>query len=214
MRLLSNYLTSEMQQAVLEEIRAIVARAPLFTPTMPRWGKPLSVRMSNCGPLGWLSDKSGYRYEPVHPVTGQSWPPIPDSLLGMWHDLTDYPAPPEACLINHYHPNARMGLHVDNDEEDFAAPILSVSLGDDARFRLGGKDRKDPTQSFLLRSGDVMLLEGDDRLAYHGVDKIYPGTSTLLKEPGRINLTMRRVTKPGDEKPDETTKEAQEPSHD
>ncbi|WP_114008176.1 alpha-ketoglutarate-dependent dioxygenase AlkB [Cohaesibacter intestini] len=197
MRLLSAHLAPEIQKALLEDIRAIVAKAPLFTPTMPRWGKPLSVRMSNCGPLGWLSDKSGYRYEPVHPVTGQPWPAIPDRLMQLWQDLTGYPLPPEACLINYYRPDAKMGLHVDNDEEDFDAPILSVSLGDDARFRLGGRERKDPTQSFLLQSGDVLLLEGEDRLAYHGVDKIYPGTSTLLKEPGRINLTMRRVTKAG-----------------
>ena len=193
MRLLSHYLALDEQRTLLEEIRAIVAEAPLFTPTMPRWGTPLSVRMSNCGPLGWLSDKSGYRYEPIHPVTGKAWPAMPDSLLRMWDDVTGYPLPPEACLINYYNPKAKMGLHVDNDEEDFDAPILSVSLGDDARFRLGGKDRKDPTKSFMLQSGDVMLLEGEDRLAYHGVDKIYPGTSALLKEPGRINLTLRRV---------------------
>lgn len=208
MRLLSNYLAPEMQQALLEDIRAVVANAPLFTPTMPRWGKPLSVRMSNCGPLGWLSDKSGYRYEPVHPLTGQPWPAIPDRLLQLWQELTTYPVPPEACLINYYRPDAKMGLHVDNDEEDFDAPILSVSLGDDARFRLGGRNRKDPTQSFVLQSGDVLLLEGEDRLAYHGVDRIYPGTSSLLKEPGRINLTMRRVTKPSDIEPEKLTKEA------
>lgn len=201
MRLLSGYLAPDMQKTLLEEIRAIVAQAPLFTPTMPRWGTPLSVRMSNCGPLGWLSDKSGYRYEPVHPVTGQPWPALPESLLRIWYELTAYPVPPEACLINYYSPKAKMGLHIDNDEEDFDAPILSISLGDDARFRLGGKERKDPTKSVLLRSGDVMLLEGEDRLAYHGVDKIYPGTSTLLKEPGRINLTMRRVTNESNQQP-------------
>ena len=194
MKLLSGSLDRSAQQALLDDIRAIVKAAPLFTPTMPRWGRPFSVRMSNCGPLGWVSDKSGYRYEETHPVTGEPWPPIPQSLLDLWDETTGYAHPPEACLINYYDPDAKMGLHVDKDEADFEAPILSVSLGDDARFRLGGKDRKDPTKSFMLRSGDVLLLDGEDRLAYHGVDKIFPGTSTLLKEPGRINLTMRRVT--------------------
>lgn len=195
MQLHSHHLDHEAQQALLDQIRAAVSEAPLFTPTMPRWGRPFSVRMSNCGPLGWVSDKSGYRYEECHPVTGKPWPPIPQSLINLWDELTAYPSPPEACLINYYGPEAKMGLHVDNDEEDFEAPILSISLGDDARFRLGGKDRKDPTKSFTLRSGDILLLDGNDRLAYHGIDKIYPGTSTLLKEPGRINLTMRRVKK-------------------
>nr|WP_321455163.1 alpha-ketoglutarate-dependent dioxygenase AlkB [uncultured Cohaesibacter sp.] len=195
MQHLSGYLDLEAQQALLEEIRGLVAKAPLFTPTMPRWGRPFSVRMSNCGPLGWVSDKSGYRYQATHPVTGKPWPAMPQSFLNLWGETTGYPRPPEACLINYYSPEAKMGLHVDNDEEDFDAPILSVSLGDDARFRLGGRERNGPTKSYTLRSGDLFILDGEDRLAFHGVDKIYPGTSLLLKEPGRINLTMRRVSK-------------------
>nr|WP_319514803.1 alpha-ketoglutarate-dependent dioxygenase AlkB [uncultured Cohaesibacter sp.] len=195
MQYLSGYLDEAAQQALVAEIRALVAKAPLFTPTMPRWGRPFSVRMSNCGPLGWVSDKSGYRYQATHPVTAEPWPPIPQSLLDLWDVTTGYPLPPEACLINYYHPDAKMGLHVDNDEEDFDAPILSVSLGDDARFRLGGRERKDPTKSYILRSGDIFILDEEDRLAYHGIDRIYPGTSMLLKEAGRINLTMRRVTR-------------------
>ena len=197
MQLLSHHLGREEQEALLSEIRAIVAKAPLFTPTMPRWGRPFSVRMSNCGPLGWVSDKSGYRYQATHPVTGEPWPAIPQSLLDLWGEVTSYPYPPEACLINYYSPDARMGLHVDNDEEDFDAPILSLSLGDDARFRLGGRDRKDPVRKFMLTSGDVLILDGEDRLAYHGVDRIDAGTSALLREPGRINLTLRRVTRAG-----------------
>ena len=195
MQHLPAYLDEAQQKALLAEVRAIVAKAPLFTPTMPRWGRPFSVRMTNCGPLGWVSDKSGYRYEKTHPVTGEPWPPIPQSLIDLWGEVTGYPAPPEACLINHYGPEAKMGLHQDRDEEDFDAPILSVSLGDEARFRLGGQDRKGPTKSFLLASGDLFLLDGEDRLAFHGIDKIYPGTSLLLREPGRINLTLRRVSK-------------------
>ena len=200
MDLLTHHFDQAGQAALVEEIRDLIKKAPLFTPVMPRWGRPFSVRMSNCGPLGWVADKSGYRYQPTHPVTGEVWPPMPQRLLDLWNEVTDYPAPPEACLINYYSPDAKMGLHVDSDEEDFDAPILSVSLGDDARFRLGGKERKDPTKSFMLTSGDVLILSGEDRLAYHGIDRIYPGSSTLLKEPGRINLTLRRVTAAGGSK--------------
>lgn len=172
MQLLSKYLDVPAQKSLLREIRAIVTKAPLFTPTMPRWGRPFSVRMSNCGPLGWVSDKSGYRYQSSHPDTNEPWPDMPQSLINLWDSLIGYYLPPEACLINYYSPEAKMGLHVDSDEEDFAAPILSVSLGDEARFRLGGPDRKDPTKSFILYSGDVLILDGKDRMAYHGIDRI------------------------------------------
>lgn len=194
-RLRPEYLTRDDQEALLADIRAVVRAAPLFTPTMPRWGRPFSVRMSNCGPLGWVSDKAGYRYQPKHPETGEPWPPIPKMLLEIWNDLAGYPAPPEACLINFYGADAKMGLHRDNDEEDFSAPVVSLSLGDTCRFRLGGLARKDPTHSFKLASGDAVVLGGESRLAHHGVDRIYTGTSTLLKDGGRINLTLRRVTK-------------------
>ncbi len=185
------------QTALLAEIRRIIAEAPLFTPTMPRSGTPMSVRMTNCGRLGWVTDKErGYRYQATHPVTGKSWPPIPRSLLDLWEEVAGYPAPPEACLVNYYAGAAKMGQHQDKDEEDFAAPVLSVSLGDTGIFRVGGKSRKDPTQTFELKSGDVVVLGGEDRLAYHGIDRLLPGTSDLLPEGGRFNLTLRRVTNP------------------
>jgi alkylated DNA repair protein (DNA oxidative demethylase) len=172
--------------------------APLFTPTMPRSGKEMSVRMTNCGPLGWVTDKErGYRYQATHPVTGKPWPAMPESLLKLWHEVARYPAPPEACLVNYYVGDAKMGLHQDNDEVDFAAPVVSVSLGDSAIFRVGGLNRKDPTRARELKSGDVVVLGGVDRLAFHGIDRILPGTSDLLPEGGRLNLTLRRVTKPG-----------------
>jgi len=163
---------------------------------MPKTGKPFSVRMTNCGPLGWVSDRSGYRYQPTHPATGRPWPAIPAALLDLWDEVTGYPHRPEACLVNFYDADAKMGLHQDRDEADFAAPLLSVSLGDSCRFRLGGVERSDPTRSFVLASGDVLMLAGPARLAFHGVDRILPGTSTLLSGGGRINLTLRRVTKP------------------
>jgi alkylated DNA repair protein (DNA oxidative demethylase) len=190
-------LAREGQIALLAAIGEVIAEAPLFTPTMPRSGKPMSVRMTNCGPLGWVTDKErGYRYQAAHPKTGKAWPLIPAALLELWRELARYPAPPEACLVNYYAESAKMGLHQDKDEEDFAAPVLSVSLGDTGIFRLGGRSRKDPTRAFELRSGDVVMLGGEDRLAFHGIDRILTGTSDLIPEGGRFNLTLRRVTKP------------------
>ena len=190
-------LGREQQVALLREIRAVMEEAPLFTPTMPRSGKPMSVRMTNCGLLGWVTDKErGYRYQATHPVTGRPWPAMPEVLLKLWREVAGYPAPPEACLVNYYSGDAKMGLHQDKDEEDFAAPVVSVSLGDSAIFRVGGLSRKEETQALELKSGDVVVLGGDDRLAFHGIDRILPGTSALLPEGGRLNLTLRRVTKP------------------
>jgi alkylated DNA repair protein (DNA oxidative demethylase) len=190
-------LGPDEQVAVLVALRTIIAEAPLFTPTMPRLGKPMSVRMTNCGPLGWVTDKErGYRYQATHPVTGRPWPAMPQMLLDLWDEVARYPAPPEACLVNYYSGTAKMGLHQDRDEEDFDAPVVSVSLGDSAIFRAGGRSRRDPTQTYELRSGDVVVLGGEERLAFHGIDRILPGTSDLLAEGGRLNLTLRRVTKP------------------
>jgi DNA oxidative demethylase len=190
-------LERRAQVELLAAIREVIAEAPLFTPAMPRSGNPMSVRMTNCGPLGWVTDKEGgYRYQATHPRTGKPWPPMPQALLDLWHDLADYPAPPEACLVNYYAGSAKMGLHQDKDEEDFAAPVLSVSLGDTGLFRVGGRSRKDATKTYELRSGDVVVLGGADRLAYHGLDRILAGTSDLIPEGGRFNLTLRRVTTP------------------
>jgi alkylated DNA repair protein (DNA oxidative demethylase) len=184
------------QAELLAALRSIIAVSPLFTPTMPRSGRLMSVRMTNAGPLGWLTDKErGYRYQATHPDTGRPWPAIPQMLLDLWDEVAGYAAPPEACLINYYAGRAKMGLHQDKDEEDFAAPIVSVSLGDTALFRAGGTSRRGPTRSFEISSGDVVILGGTDRLAYHGLDRIFPGTSDLLPEGGRFNLTLRRVTK-------------------
>ena len=194
------YLPGKLKDAdqakLLDALRDVMEEAPLFTPTMPRSGKPMSVRMTNCGPLGWVTDKSlGYRYQPTHPVTGKPWPAMPKPLLDLWAEVARYPADPEACLVNYYSGRAKMGLHQDKDEENFAAPVVSVSLGDSAIFRVGGLTRKDETQALELKSGDVVVLGGDDRLAFHGIDRILPGTSALLPEGGRLNLTLRRVTK-------------------
>lgn len=193
-RLYPGYLSRARQEVLLGALRQVLDQAPLFTPRMPRSGRPFTVRMSNCGPLGWVSDQSGYRYAARHPVTGRPWPPIPEMLMGMWDEIGGYASPPQACLINFYGPSARMGLHQDRDETDLAAPVVSLSLGDCCLFRVGGPRRGDPTRSLRLDSGDALVLGGDARLAFHGVDRIEPGTSTLLPEGGRINLTLRRVT--------------------
>jgi alkylated DNA repair protein (DNA oxidative demethylase) len=196
LRVFPGYLDRLAQTALLAELREVFTDAPLFTPRMPKSGRPFTVRMSNCGPLGWVSDEKGYRYEPAHPVTGRPWPAMPDTLLKAWTEFAHYASPPEACLINFYGPAAKMGLHQDRDEAVFDAPVLSLSLGDSCVFRVGGSRRNDPTRSFRLSSGDALVLGGDCRLAFHGVDRIEPGTSTLLPEGGRINLTLRRVTRP------------------
>ena len=194
-------LSGPEQRALLSALRRAVPEAPFFVPRMPRTGKPFSVRMTNLGRLGWVSDKEGgYRYQPTHPDTGRPWPPIPDTVLDLWRAVSSYPHDPEACLVNFYEPSAKMGLHQDRDEQEFNAPVVSISLGDTCLFRIGGTKRDDPTRSLRLASGDVVVLGGPSRLAFHSVDRIYPGTSTLLAdwfpEGGRINLTLRRVTRP------------------
>lgn len=195
-RYLPGFLESPAQLGLVEELRRAVAEAPLFTPVMPRTGRTFTVRMTNLGPLGWVSDRAGYRYQPTHPETGKAWPPILEAVLTIWKEVADYPHPPEACLVNYYREGAKMGLHRDEDEEDFTAPVVSISLGNTALFRIGGKERGGKTETLKLASGDVLVIGGASRLCYHGIDRILTGTSTLLKDGGRINLTLRRVTKP------------------
>jgi len=195
-RLVPAYLDRPTQEALLTALRAVFVHAPLYTPRMPKSGKPLSVRMTNCGPLGWVTDEAGYRYQPLHPHTGQPWPAMPDVVIDAWKSLAGYPHAPECCLVNYYGATAKMGLHQDRDELDFEAPVVSLSLGDTCLFRIGGTKRGDPTRTMRLASGDAVVLGGEARLAFHGVDRIIPGTSTLLPEGGRINLTLRRVTLP------------------
>lgn len=193
--LLPEYFDRKAQELLVKGIRETVSQAPLYTPKMPRTGKSMSVKMTNCGELGWVTDKeNGYRYQPTHPITGQTWPKIPDVLTKLWQELSNYSKPAQACLINFYDEQAKMGMHQDRDESNLNAPVISVSLGDSCLFRVGDTKRGGKTSSFKLQSGDVVILGGSARMAFHGVDKIYPNTSTLLKNSGRINLTLRRVT--------------------
>lgn len=184
-------LQEATQASLLAEIDTALAMAPLYRPVTPG-GKPFSVRMSNFGALGWVSDRAGYRYQPTHPETGAPWPPIPPALLDLWAELTGWPRPPDACLINLYREDARMGLHQDRDEADLCAPVLSVSLGDTAVFRIGPAG-KGPTRSLKLASGDVCALTGPARLARHGIDRLLAGSSQRIPGGGRINLTLRRA---------------------
>jgi DNA oxidative demethylase len=195
-RHLRGHLDAAAQGQLLTTVLAAVEPAGWYTPTMPRSGAPLSVRMCNLGPLGWMSDKAGYRYQPHHPVTGRPWPPIPAALLALWRDVAGYPHPPECCLVNLYRGDAKLGLHQDADEAALQAPVVSVSLGDRAIFRLGGTSRRAPTRRLMLESGDVVVLGGPARQCFHGIDRVLAGTSGLVPGGGRINLTLRRVTRP------------------
>ena len=196
-RFLPEYFRPDAQRALVAEVLALLEDNPVYRGAMPRTGKQLSVRNTNLGPLGWVSDIRGYRYQAHHPETGRAWPAIPQVLLDLWTDVSNYDAPPEACLVNWYEADSRLGLHIDADESAKDAPVVSVSLGSRALFRLGGLERNSPTSSMRLASGDVVVLGGQSRRAYHGVDRIYPESSTLVPGGGRINLTLRRVTAPG-----------------
>lgn len=189
-------LDAAAQTALVAEVFRLAQDAPFYRPRMPGSGKPFSVEETNFGPLGWISDEAGYRYAAHHPYTDKVWPAIPRTLLALWDDLARYPAPPQCCLVNLYRDGARMGLHQDRDEEALDAPVLSVSLGDEALFRIGGTSRRGPTRSLRLRSGDVLVFGGPARLAFHGIDRVMAGSSELLPGGGRINLTLRRKTVP------------------
>jgi alkylated DNA repair protein (DNA oxidative demethylase) len=190
--------SSAQQKALLDEVLQRLEEAPLYKPVMPGTGKPFSADESNFGRLGWVADKTGYRYQQTHPVTGKTWPAIPDLLLALWGEINDGP-PPDCCLINLYRGEAKMGLHQDRDEKDITAAVIGVSLGDEALFRIGGRfedgkwARGGKTASVALASGDVIAFGGPARLAYHGIDRIRPGTSRLVPGGGRLSLTLRRV---------------------
>ncbi|WP_373325036.1 alpha-ketoglutarate-dependent dioxygenase AlkB family protein [Methylobacterium organophilum] len=201
------FLDAAGQDRLAEELCAVFAQAPPYRPTMPRTGKPFSVRMTNAGPLGWVSDRDGYRYQPRHPETGRPWPAIPPTALAVWEALAGWPAGPEACLVNLYDPQARMGLHQDRDEAELDAPVLSLSLGAPALFRFGGTRREGPTRSVRLEAGDALVIGGASRLIFHGIDRVLPEDpdlfaprpesrfGDLLPPGGRCNLTLRRVTR-------------------
>ena len=186
------FLDRATQEAMVADLRTVIRVAPLVRFTTA-WGKQMSVAMTSAGRLGWVIDRGRYRYADRHPETGGRWPAIPESVLEVWQAVSGWDAPPDCCLINWYGKGAKMGLHQDKDEGDFRPPVVSVSLGDPARFRMGGTERKGPTSSTVLESGDVVVMGGAARLAYHGIDRVMFGEGDLLPEGGRINLTLRVV---------------------
>lgn len=190
------YFDRPAQETLVSMLRELLAKSPFYTPVMPRSGRPLTVRMTNLGSLGWMSDRDGYRYQETHPETHEPWPAIPAMVMEVWRKVAGYAPEPEACLVNYYREGAKLGLHRDEDEKDFAAPVVSISLGDTAIFRIGGLERQGKTETLKLSSGDVLVMGGASRLRYHGVDRVLSSTSTLLKDGGRINLTLRRVNMP------------------
>lgn len=190
--LLPGRLNAAAQAALVAEVLDAAHAAPFHRQVTPG-GKPMSVEMTGLGELSWVTDARGYRYEPLHPLTGAPWPAMPQILRELWAELADARVPADSCLVNRYRETAKMGLHRDEDEADPGFPVLSVSLGDTAIFRIGGLKRTDPTRSVRLASGDVCLLAGESRLAFHGVDRIIPGSSRLVPGGGRINLTLRRA---------------------
>jgi alkylated DNA repair protein (DNA oxidative demethylase) len=184
-----------VQQEIVGTVLRLAQSSPFYRPRMPKTANPFSVEETNFGLLGWLAEPGGYRYAPRHPVNGEAWPPIPEILLQLWQCVARYPAPPECCLVNLYRAGAKMGLHQDRDEVELEAPVVSLSLGDDSVFRFGGVTRKAQTSTVKLSSGDVISFGGPARLMFHGIDRVIAASSQLVAGGGRINLTLRRVTK-------------------
>ncbi len=177
------------QKALTDALRRVAEHAPFRQYATPG-GQRMSVRMSGAGQAAWMSDRSGYRYAALQP-NGESWPEIPGQLLEIWRTVSGVARDPDTCLVNFYGPGTKMGMHQDKDEADLSWPVVSISLGDDALFRVGGPRRGGKTQSIWLASGDVAVLAGKARLHHHGIDRIKSGSSTLLPKGGRLNATLR-----------------------
>ncbi|WP_241239753.1 alpha-ketoglutarate-dependent dioxygenase AlkB family protein [Silicimonas algicola] len=182
-------LDKPSQDAMVADLREVATAAPFRRYETPG-GRRMSVRMTAAGDLGWVTDRSGYRYDPMQP-DGDRWPGIPTSILDVWNTVSGTSRPPDSCLVNFYGEGAKMGMHQDRDETDTSWPVVSISLGDSALFRVGGTSRGGATESVWLDSGDVAVLAGAARLAFHGIDRIRFGSSSLLPEGGRINVTLR-----------------------
>ena len=188
------FLDVETQVQMMGEVMRVIDQVPLVHP-MTRWGKKMSVGMTSAGQVGWVSTSKGYRYVPTH-ASGRKWPAIPPSILRVWQNLVPEFGPPDSCLINHYSASARMGMHQDRDEADFHQPVVSISLGDQALFRIGNATRGGKTESLWLSSGDVAVLAGEARLIYHGIDRLRAGSSDLVPLGGRFNITLRVAGRP------------------
>ena len=186
------FLDAAEQVGLVADLREVMRVAPPFSPDTPH-GKAMSVRMTSAGDWGWFSDTDGYRYVDRHP-SGVAWPEIPERVLDIWRAVSGVDRVPESCLINFYGEGAKMGMHRDADEAEMLWPVVSVSLGDDGLFRMGGDKRAGATNAIWLSSGDVVVMGGNSRNAFHGIDRIRFGSSDLLPRGGRVNVTMRVVT--------------------
>ncbi|WP_426610202.1 DNA oxidative demethylase AlkB [Bradyrhizobium sp. McL0616] len=184
-----------IESELIDAVRAIVAQSPFRRMTTPS-GHQMSVAMTNCGERGWITDHTGYRYDPIDPRTGAPWPAMPPVFLDLARGAAEQGGftgfAPDACLVNRYEPGTRLSLHQDKDELDYSAPIVSVSLGLPATFLFGGLARSDKPRRFRLVHGDVVVWGGPSRLAYHGVAPLADGEHALLGRK-RINLTFRRT---------------------
>jgi alkylated DNA repair protein (DNA oxidative demethylase) len=184
-----------MQHDILAALDEVTAVAP-FRQMMTPGGFTMSVAMTTCGQVGWVTDRSGYRYAPNDPITGKPWPPMPAAFRTLAANAATeagYPGfDPDSCLINRYEPGTRLSLHQDKDERDFSQPIVSVALGLPANFQFGGLERSDPTAKYTLQHGDVVVWGGPSRLRYHGVAPLKEGAHPLLGRR-RINLTFRQA---------------------
>lgn len=184
-----------IESELIEAVRAIVAQSPFRRMTTPG-GHLMSVAITNCGERGWITDHTGYRYDPIDPRTGAPWPAMPPVLRDLALRAAEQGGfagfAPDACLVNRYEPGTRLSLHQDKDELDYSAPIVSVSLGLPATFLFGGLARSDKPRRFRLVHGDVVVWGGPSRLAYHGVAPLADGEHALLGRK-RINLTFRKV---------------------
>ena len=186
---------SPVAAQLIADLAHLVEAAP-FRHMITPGGFRMSVAMTNCGHAGWVSDRKGYRYDTTDPLTGRAWPAMPDSFRTLATSAAAEAGFPDfasdACLINRYEPGARLTLHQDRNEQDYTAPIVSVSLGLPAVFQFGGSSRKDRPRRMRLESGDVVVWGGESRLAYHGIAPLKPGDHPLTG-PTRINLTFRKA---------------------
>ncbi|MYH60022.1 MAG: alpha-ketoglutarate-dependent dioxygenase AlkB [Boseongicola sp. SB0675_bin_26] len=188
-RIWKGFLSPDLQREMVSDLRDVAAIAPFRRYETPG-GRKMSVRMSAAGKVGWITDRAGYRYDALQP-DGEAWPEMPATVLGVWSAASGVERMPDSCLVNFYGEGAKMGMHQDRDEADLNWPVVSISLGDDALLRIGQAARGGSTRSIWLNSGDVAVLSGSARLAYHGIDRIRFGSSSLLPDGGRINVTMR-----------------------
>ena len=185
-----------MQQEILAAARTVVKQAPLFRPSMPS-GQSFNYSMTNCGDLGWVADRHGYRYQQTHPHTLRVFPAMPQVIKNLAVVIAKETGNddfyPQSCLINLYNKGEKLGMHQDSTERNKSAPIISLSLGDSGIFVLGGCLRTDETKPYIVQSGDVIVMGGESRNFFHAFKGTVPNTSNLLKNGGRLNLTIRQV---------------------